>query len=182
AAQRGLAVAAKPDSHDICFIADGDTAGFLRDRLGPEPGDVLDEGGRVLGRHDGAYAYTVGQRRGLQIGTPAADGWPRYVLDIEPATHTVTVGPRESLDVDRIVAIRPRWCGAMPHRPLTGTVQLRAHGEQFPATTQVEHDRVTVDLHRPAQGVAPGQAVVIYDGSRVVGSATIDRTEAPART
>jgi tRNA-uridine 2-sulfurtransferase len=182
AERRGLAVASKPDSHDICFIADGDTAGFLRGRLGEAAGRIVDETGAVVGEHQGTYAYTVGQRRGLQIGTPASDGRPRYVLDIEPATHTVTVGPRESLDVDRIVGIRPRWCGAMPHRPLTGTVQLRAHGEQFPATTQVENDRVTVDLHRPAQGVAPGQALVIYDGSRVVGSATIDRTEAPART
>jgi tRNA-specific 2-thiouridylase len=176
AERRGLAVARKPDSHDICFVADGDTAGFLRSRLGPASGRVLDRSGAVVGSHQGTYAYTVGQRRGLHIGSPAPDGRPRYVLDIEPATQTVTVGPREALDVDRIVGIRPRWCGPAPREPLACTVQLRAHGDEHAATTRVEDDRVVVDLRRPAQGVAPGQAVVVYDGSRVVGSATIDTT------
>ncbi|MDQ4085536.1 MAG: tRNA 2-thiouridine(34) synthase MnmA [Actinomycetota bacterium] len=175
AERRGLAVARKPDSHDICFIADGDTAGFLRSRLGPASGRVVDRSGAVVGSHRGAYAYTVGQRRGLNIATPAADGRPRYVLDIEPATQTVTVGPREALEVDRIEGVKPRWCGGQPSEPLACTVQLRAHGEEHAATARVEGDRVVVDLHRPARGVAPGQAVVIYDGSRVVGSATIDR-------
>ncbi len=174
AERRGLAVADKPDSHDICFIPDGDTAGFLRGRLGPAEGRILDQDGAVVGAHEGAYAYTIGQRRGLQIGTPARDGRPRYVLDIEPVSRTVTVGPREALDVDRVVGIRPRWCTAVPAGPVEGTVQLRAHGEEYAATARVDDGRVEVDLHRPARGVAPGQAVVIYDGTRVVGSATID--------
>ena len=81
AAARGLPVADKPDSHDVCFIADGDTAGFLRGRLGAQPGPVIDAGtGAVVGGHDGAYAYTVGQRRGLALTVPASDGRPRYVL------------------------------------------------------------------------------------------------------
>jgi tRNA-specific 2-thiouridylase len=104
------------------------------------------------------------------------------VLDIEPATQTVTVGPREALDVDHIVGSTPRWCGAVPPSPLACTVQLRAHGEELAATTRVEDGRVLVDLHRPAQGIAPGQAVVIYAGTRVVGSATIDHTRAASRT
>src|SRR3954447_19163828 len=79
---KGLAVARKPDSHHICFIPDGDTAGFLRKRLGSTDGDVRDAGGALLGTHDGTYAFTIGQRKGLHIGTPAADGRPRYVLDI----------------------------------------------------------------------------------------------------
>jgi tRNA-uridine 2-sulfurtransferase len=181
AGRRGLAVAGKPDSHDICFIAEGDTAGFLRGRLGEADGRIVDRTGAVVGRHRGTYAYTVGQRRGLQIGTPAPDGRPRYVLDIEPATQTVTVGPREALDVHRIVATAPRWCEAAPRETLECTVQLRAHGEELAATAHAEHDRVVIELARPAQGVAPGQTVVLYDGSRVVGSATIDRAEAPAR-
>jgi tRNA-uridine 2-sulfurtransferase len=180
AERRGLAVAGKPDSHDICFIAEGDTAGFLRDRLGEADGPVVDRAGHVVGRHRGTHAFTIGQRRGLNIATPAPDGRPRYVLDIEPASRTVTVGPREALDVDRIVARRPRWCGAAPRAPLACTVQLRAHGDEFGATARAEDDRVVIELARPAQGVAPGQAVVLYDGSRVVGSATIDSTEAPA--
>src|SRR5687767_4211780 len=103
AARRGLAVADKPDSHDICFIADGDTRGFLAGRLGTAPGDIVDAAsGEVLGRHDGAYAYTVGQRRGLRLERPAPDGRPRYVLSITPMTNTVTVGPAEALEVAEV--------------------------------------------------------------------------------
>ncbi len=99
AADRGLAVATKPDSHDVCFIADGDTRKFLASQLGAAPGRIVEADGTEVGRHDGAFGFTVGQRRGLRIGRPAADGRPRYVLDIEPASGTVTVGPAEALDV-----------------------------------------------------------------------------------
>src|SRR5882724_7739271 len=110
AAERGLAVADKPDSHDICFIADGDTRGFLAERIGSRPGELVDAvTGEVVGQHEGAYGFTVGQRRGLRLGRPAADGQPRYVLDITPATGTVTVGPAELLDVDEVVGLRPVW-------------------------------------------------------------------------
>src|ERR1700746_820615 len=83
AARRGLAVADKPDSHDVCFIADGDTRGFLTKQLGQAPGQIVDQSGTVLGEHDGAYAFTVGQRRGLRIGNPARDGRPRFLVGIE---------------------------------------------------------------------------------------------------
>ncbi|HEX2704584.1 MAG TPA: tRNA 2-thiouridine(34) synthase MnmA, partial [Candidatus Lustribacter sp.] len=86
---RGLAVAAKPDSHDICFIADGDTKGWLTRRLGQQDGDIVDTDGAVVGRHTGSYAFTVGQRRGLGLGRPADGGEPRYVLRVEPDTNTV---------------------------------------------------------------------------------------------
>src|SRR3954451_18788697 len=107
AASRGLQVAAKPDSHDICFISDGDTGGWLADKLSERLSDrelapagaIVDRDGEGLGEHDGSYRFTVGQRRGLRIGRPAPDGRPRYVLDIEPVSGTVTVGPREALDV-----------------------------------------------------------------------------------
>src|SRR5579875_1644001 len=95
AAERGLAVADKPASHDVCFIADGDTRKFLAGRLGAAPGPIVDTTGRQVGRHDGAYGFTIGQRKGLRIGHPAPDGKPRYVLDIEPVSGTVTVGPPE---------------------------------------------------------------------------------------
>jgi tRNA-specific 2-thiouridylase len=174
AAERGLAVADKPDSHDICFIPDGDTAGFLRRQLGSRPGTVINVDGEPVGAHDGTYAFTVGQRRGLRIGRPAPDGKPRYVLDIEPVSGTVTVGPREALEVRRIEGIRPLWCGGgVQAGPVEGAAQLRAHGEPFAATATVIEDRLVVDLHEPATGVAPGQSVVVYDGTRVVGSATI---------
>ena len=177
AATRGLAVADKPDSHDICFIADGDTRKFLADRLGERPGDIVDETGQVVGRHDGAYAYTVGQRRGLAIGRPAPDGRPRYVLSITPVTNTVTVGPAEALAVDVVEGERPVWPGPRPAGDLDCDVQLRAHGEVHPATVTLSGDRLLARLHRPARGVAPGQAVVAYRpdpaGDVVLGSATI---------
>ena len=176
AAQRGLAVATKPDSHDICFIADGDTAGFLRGRLGAEPGTVVDETGTQLGGHDGAYAFTVGQRKGLRLGQPAADGRPRYVLDISPVTRTVTVGPAEALDVSRLLAERAVWSGVRPDPVARCTVQVRAHGRPVPAQVDVADGRVSVALDQPLRGVAPGQAAVFYDGRTVLGSATITAT------
>jgi len=171
--RRGLSVANKPDSHDICFISDGDTAGWLREKLGSSNGTIVDSAGEVLGHHEGTFGFTIGQRRGLRIGTPAPDGKPRYVLDIEPVSGTVTVGPREELAIDHIVGIKPRWCGSVPIGDLPCTVQLRAHGDEHRAVARVIGAEVEIELLEPAMGIAPGQAAVIYDGSRVVGSATI---------
>ena len=179
AAERGLAVAAKPDSHDICFIADGDTGGFLRDRLGSAPGDIVDEDGAVVGAHDGAYAYTVGQRRGLRLARPAADGKPRYVLDISPVDNRVTVGPAESLDISEVVGTHSRWCGPAPDGPIECEAQYRAHGASVPAAVRFNGSALTVRFADSQRGVAPGQSVVLYDGTRVIGSATIDRTSWP---
>ena len=175
--RRGLAVADKPDSHDICFISDGDTGGWLGEKLRDvnREGEIVDEHGAVLGSHEGSWRFTIGQRKGLRIGTPAADGKPRYVLDIEPVSGTVTVGPRASLQVDGLDCIKPLWCGSVPEQ-MHGTVQLRAHGEEHRAVVRVIEDRVSVDLLDPASGIAPGQAAVFYDGTRVVGSATISAT------
>ena len=177
ASSRGLAVAEKPDSHDVCFIADGDTAGWLRGHLGEQPGPIVDAAsGAVVGAHDGAYAFTVGQRRGLRIGRPAADGQPRYVLDVSPVTRTVTVGTAADLDVRTVVTGSPTWCGAAPSLPSTALVQMRAHGEALP--THVEElpagDGLRLSLPSPARGIAPGQTAALYDGERVLGSATIE--------
>ncbi|WP_049569797.1 tRNA 2-thiouridine(34) synthase MnmA [Streptomyces sp. SBT349] len=177
AERRGLAVARKPDSHDICFIADGDTQGFLAGHLGSAEGDILDQDGRKVGTHQGAHGFTIGQRRGLRIGHPASDGKPRYVLDISPVSNTVTVGPAEALDIVALTAIRPRWCGTPPAGPGAYTAQLRAHGAETPVTAEAEGDELRVRFARPVRGVAPGQAIVLYDGTRVVGSATIAGTE-----
>ncbi len=187
AAARGLLVADKPDSHDICFVADGDNTGWLREKLGDR---APNHGGRsstrpasMLGEHEGTYGFTIGQRKGLRIGRPAADGRPRYVLDIEPVSGTVTVGPRERLAVERIRADQPRWCGA----PLAAGLDGRGHGpaarprRRAPgggAASTRPARQVEIELLDPAYGIAPGQAAVIYQGSRVVGSATIDATDA----
>jgi tRNA-specific 2-thiouridylase len=175
AERRGLSVADKPDSHDICFIADGDTAGFLDKHLGARPGAIVDEDGQRLGEHDGSHHFTIGQRKGLRIGTPAEDGKPRYVLDISPVTNTVTVGSRDGLAVRRVEAIRPTWTEGVRDGSWRAAVQVRAHGSTVPATVTAGVD---VDLDEPLTGVAPGQTVVYYDGTRVVGSATISAAHA----
>ena len=175
AAERGLAVADKPDSHDVCFIADGDTRKFLDARLGVAPGRIVDQSGQVVGGHDGTHGFTVGQRKGLRIGTPAPDGQPRYVLDIEPASRTVTIGPAQALDVLDIEATRPVWTGCRPPASPVGCLaQLRAHGAVYPATAwQDDGGTVRIRLSQPARGIAKGQAAVLYDGDAVLGSATI---------
>ena len=179
AARRGLTVAEKPDSHDVCFIPDGDTSGFLRRHLGTQPGPVVDAlTGAVVGRHEGTYGFTVGQRRGLDLSAPAPDGRPRYVLSLTPASSTVTVGPAEALAISGLTAAAPRWCGPAQALPLRCTVQLRAHGMTFPARVDSSGDGWAVALDVPARGIAAGQAVVLYDGDRVLGSATITGTTA----
>jgi tRNA-specific 2-thiouridylase len=179
AAERGLRVADKPDSHDICFIPSGDTRAFLGARLGPRPGPVVDaETGAELARHDGVHGFTVGQRRGLGIGAPAADGRPRYVLGIEPVSGTVRVGPATALDVRTVVGERPVWAaGSAPAGRFDCVAQVRAHGGIAAATAVLDGDRVRVELAEPLRGVAPGQAVALYRpdpaGDVVLGSATI---------
>ncbi|MDO5619575.1 tRNA 2-thiouridine(34) synthase MnmA [Kocuria sp.] len=156
AARRGLSVAAKPDSHDICFIPDGDTRGWLAERIEMESGRIVDAEGSDLGEHDGALAYTVGQRKGLRIGRPAPDGKPRFVLEIRPKTNEVVVGAREDLAVRTIRGIRTSWAGlpteefstflADPAAREVGAtssrlrveVQVRAHGDSLPATAWLE--------------------------------------------
>ncbi|WP_232664830.1 tRNA 2-thiouridine(34) synthase MnmA [Pseudonocardia sp. TRM90224] len=183
AAARGLRVADKPDSHDICFIPSGDTRAFLSARIGARPGAVIDDAtGTELGRHDGVHGFTVGQRKGLGIDAPAADGRPRYVLGIEPVSGTVRVGPASALDVRRIEAGRPIWStGHSPGDRFRCVVQVRAHGGLAAATAVPTPDSLVVELEEPLRGVAPGQAVALYrpdaDGGDVVlGSARITST------
>jgi tRNA-specific 2-thiouridylase len=178
----GLAVAEKPDSHDICFIPDGDTRGFLTDRLGTRPGALVDnETGAVLGMHAGVHGFTVGQRHGLGLGAPAPDGRPRYVLALEPVSGTVRVGSASALTVREILARRPIWpSGAPLAGPVECVAQVRAHGSTAAAVASVAAGELTVSLRDHLRGVAPGQAVVLYRpdpaGDLVLASATIATT------
>ena len=209
AAERGFSVANKPDSYDICFIPDGDTKAWLADKIPMRPGLIKDDEGEVLGEHDGAMTYTIGQRKGLGISKPAADGQPRFVTGLDPASNTVTVGSRADLAISHLTGIRTTWCGPAPadigSEPGTAIdceVQIRAHSDPVPARAWLgdfiseapEHeanpvvDEVEVPAARPAgqlmhidvdselSGVAPGQTMVIYRGTRVLGQATIDVT------
>jgi tRNA-specific 2-thiouridylase len=179
AAQRGLSVAQKPDSYDICFIPDGDTKGWLADRVGTETGEILDRSGAVVGSHEGAHAYTVGQRRGLRLGVPAPDGRPRFVLEVRPKENTVVVGPKEALAIAEIAGSRFTWAGLPPadaSAPFACEVQIRAHADPVPAVAVVADGDLVITPERPLDGVAPGQTAVVYIGTRVLGQCTIDRT------
>ncbi|MGI1845714.1 tRNA 2-thiouridine(34) synthase MnmA [Rhodococcus sp. SJ] len=182
AAERGLAVADKPDSHDICFIPSGDTRAFLGARIGVRPGRVVDAwSGAVLAEHEGVHGFTVGQRKGLGIAGPGADGRPRYVTAIEPDTGTVKVGSAEDLKVWTIRAERAVWSsGTAPAGPLECVVQVRAHGGVAAAVAETVGTGLEVTLREPLTGVATGQAVVLYRpdaaGDVVLGSGTIAGT------
>jgi tRNA-uridine 2-sulfurtransferase len=177
AAERGFAVAKKPDSHDICFIPDGDTRGFLTRTLGVSPGELVEAGtGAVVGTHDGSFGFTVGQRRGLGLDRSSLDGEPRYVVEVDAPRNQVLIGTADLLSVTDIVGDHVRWCGPPPQGAVRVGAQIRAHGEEVPSTAHLDGGDLRVRLDRPARGVAPGQSVVLYDGTRVVGSATIAGT------
>ncbi len=177
--ERGLAVANKPDSYDICFIPEGDTQDWLTEKVGAAPGNIVDRDGAVLGDHNGTHEFTIGQRKGLSIGRPAADGKPRYVLEIRPKTNTVVVGPQAALAIAQLAGTRFTWCGVAPQNPHEWRdvlVQVRAHGDAEPARMAVIDGEMVIDLAAPIMGVAPGQTAVVYLGTRVLGQTTIDRT------
>lgn len=179
AAERGFLLAQKPDSHDICFIPDGDTRGFLAERLGADPGEIVDRDGRVVGGHEGVHGYTIGQRRGLSLGVPSPDGRPRFVLEVKPSTRQLVVGPKEALAVARLAGTRISHAGAAHPRLAGGLdveVQIRAHADPVPARARMEGDELVIDPVEPLSGVATGQSAVLYLGSRVLGQCTIDRT------
>lgn len=171
AAEQHLAVAAKPDSQDICFVPDGDYAGLVR-KLRPEasaPGDIVDMGGHVIGQHRGITGFTVGQRRGIEIGgTPE----PLYVVRIEAAERRLVVGPRQALAVRGARLSEVNWLGEALGGDLS--VKVRSLAKPVPARFDGEH----VHFDTPEYGVAPGQAAVFYDGERVLGGGWIEETVA----
>ncbi len=198
AARRGLGVSAKPDSYDICFIPDGDTQGFLRERLGSRPGEIVSTDGEVLGVHDGYWNFTVGQRRGLKIDRPAQNGAPRYVLETRARANQVVVGAAELLSVDHIICGDVVWLApedggavameatatfgsALGGRALADvpgnvlTAQVRAHGvpSVVCAVSRTGAEGLSVDLAEAIRGVAAGQSLVLYRGTRVIAEATI---------
>ncbi|MDQ3471845.1 MAG: tRNA 2-thiouridine(34) synthase MnmA [Pseudomonadota bacterium] len=170
ALEQGLAVASKPDSQDICFVPDGDYAGLVK-RMRPEtdvPGDVVDLDGRVLGRHRGVVHFTVGQRRGIEIGGSPE---PLYVVRIEPEARQIVVGPRAALAVERMRIEDLSWLGEDQRQV---SVKVRSLAPAVPALIEGEWVRFAT----PEYGVAPGQAAVFYDGSRVLGGGWIAETRA----
>jgi tRNA-specific 2-thiouridylase len=181
AARRGLTVAEKPDSHDICFIPSGNTRAFLGERIGVRRGAVVNADGTVLAEHDGVHGFTVGQRKGLGIAGPGPDGRPRYVTSIDAETGTVRVGQAADLEIGEMVGRTPIFTsGVIPTGPVECAVQVRAHGETADAIAELVNDELVVRLRAPMRGVARGQTLVLYrpdpDGDEVLGSATIAGT------
>ena len=179
AAETGLAVASKPDSQDICFVPDGDYAGIVS-KMRPEaqqPGAIVHaRTGETLGEHRGIVNFTVGQRRGLEIGGQPE---PLYVVGIEADAAKVMVGPRKMLAVAAATIGETNRIGAMPHEPLTAKV--RSMAKPVPITLEGEIGSGTttrIRFAQPEYGVSPGQAAVFYAGERVVGGGWIEETEA----
>ncbi|HEX4420346.1 MAG TPA: tRNA 2-thiouridine(34) synthase MnmA [Kofleriaceae bacterium] len=172
----GLPNAVKPESQEICFVPDGDYAGFVsaqalrRGRAMPGPGAIVGDGGAVLGRHDGVHHFTLGQHRGLGNLTIRDK---RYVTAIDPATAEVHVGARAAAERAELAIRDLRWLSP-PRGELTAAVQVRHRGAPIPARVRVEADRATAWLAAPAVA-APGQAAVLYDGDRVLAGGWVAR-------
>ena len=176
ARELGLPVAEKPDSHEICFVASGEHAAFLEQHGTPSSaGDIRDVTGRIVGRHEGVHRFTVGQRKGLGLSSPI----PLYVVGIDAADRTVTVGPRQSLDRFELTASGVNWIsGIEPSRGTRATARIRHRHREAPASLEpLPGGRVRVTFDEPQAAVAPGQAVVMYDGDRVVGGGWIDERD-----
>ena len=174
AEEQGLCNARKHDSQDICFVPDGDYAAFVERHTGCPcpPGDILDEAGRVVGRHRGYIRYTVGQRRGLGIAAPQ----PLYVRGVCPARNTVTVAGAGALYTDTVDARELNWiaCDALGERPVRLLAKLRYRQPARRATAwQTGPDTLRVRFDEPQRAPAPGQAAVLYDGELVRGGGTI---------
>jgi tRNA-uridine 2-sulfurtransferase len=171
ARELALAVAGKPDSQDICFVPDGDYAGLVK-KIRPDaavPGEIVDRDGRVLGAHPGLIHFTVGQRRGLDVGGQAE---PLYVLRLEPGSGRVVVGPKSALAVSAARLSGLNWLGEEQREGL----QVKVRSLARPVPARFDGERVRFD--HPEYGVAPGQAAVLYDGERVLGGGWIEDTVA----
>ena len=171
AAELRLPVADKPDSAEICFIPRGDYRRFLAERFPQQPGDILDGDGRILGRHEGIGGYTVGQRRGL----PARGGEePLYVVGLDPIGNIVTVGRHDELLSDVLWAEDVSFVsGEAPAGPLAVEAKIRYRSEPAPALLTVADGQAEVRFERPQRAITPGQAVVFYQGSRLLGGGII---------
>lgn len=172
----GLALHDKPESQDICFVPDRDYARVVRSRR-PDAfrrGRIRHVDGRDLGEHEGLPHFTVGQRRGLRV----AVGSPLYVTDLDPATSTVTVGPRDALEARVAMGSGVSWLCPPPATPIRADVKIRYHHPAAPAEViPLPGHRVRVHFDEPQVAVTPGQALVFYDGDEVLGGGWIDHRE-----
>jgi tRNA-specific 2-thiouridylase len=176
AAEFQLHTAEKPESQDLCLIeAHGSMRTFLDKYLAPQPGNIVDQSGRVLGQHDGIHHYTIGQRRGIGV---AADR-PLYVIGIDAGKNQVIVGDRESIQKSEFTVQRVNWVSiAPPTTPIRATVQIRYRSTAVPCTViPLKDDRVKVVFDEPQLSVTPGQAAVWYQDDVLLGGGVIEREQ-----
>jgi tRNA-specific 2-thiouridylase len=182
AEQGGLSVARKKESYEICFVPQKDGYAAIVEReagitAGEHAGEIVDMEGNVVGRHDGYYHFTIGQRRGLQIG-----GSPdrTYVVDVNPFTKRVTVGPGEALERDELIAEKVHWIsGSAPQGSIEASARVRSRAADIATTiTPLDGDRARLQFAQKLRGVAPGQAVVFYDGDLCLGGGWITSARA----
>jgi tRNA-uridine 2-sulfurtransferase len=181
AREYGLAVAEKPESQEICFVANGDYGAFITRHV-PDagtPGPILNRAGEQIGEHQGIVHYTIGQRRGLGLSA----GHPLFVVGIDPTRNAVLVGTEQDLYADGLVAERVNWISVSePGKPIRCSVKIRYRAPEVPATIEAQADgRVRVRFDSPQKSVTPGQSVVFYQGDDVVGGGTILVAERDAR-
>ena len=173
---RGLPVADKPDSHEICFVPDDDYAAFVTKRAPdlPQAGVVVDQNGRVLAQHAGVHRFTIGQRKGLGLSS-SPSGAPMYVVALEPVDQRVVVGPKAALERTTLTASDVNWIVKPRDGATRVAAQIRHRHAAAPATVSVlDSKRVEVTFDRPQVAVTPGQAIVLYDADTVVGGGWID--------
>jgi tRNA-specific 2-thiouridylase len=170
AAERGLPVAGKPKSQDLCFVPDGRHADFLQGRIAPIPGDIVDPQGKVLGRHKGIAFYTVGQRTGLGI----AAGRRLFVSRLDPLSNKVVVGPEDNLLSSGLRASNLSFVCVKPRRALEVSAKIRFRTPEVSARLEVSTEEAEVLFDEPQRAIAPGQAVVFYHGDQVLGGGIIE--------
>ena len=176
----GLNVAEKPDSVEICFVPNNDHAAFIKERMSSEPerqrrataGNIVDRAGNVLATHDGIEKFTIGQRKGFGFGSTSR----RYVLEIVPDAGDVVIGDRAELMASSLLASRVNWLIDAPTEPLACTAKIRYRHEAAAATViPLDDGEVRVDFAEAQSAITPGQAIVFYDGERLLGGAWIER-------
>ena len=170
AAERGLPMADKPKSQDLCFIPNGDYRDFLRGHISPVPGEIVDPEGKVLGRHQGIAFYTVGQRTGLGL----ASGKRLYVIVIDVHNNILVVGPEDKLFASKLLATEVGFVGEKPQQPLAIKAKIRYKSPEASAMLYPHEDRIEVRFHQPQRAITPGQAVVFYQDDQVLGGGIIE--------
>jgi tRNA-uridine 2-sulfurtransferase len=173
AEELGLRTAAKPDSQEICFVRNGDLAGYIDRNLETSPGAIVDESGEVLGEHHGVQRYTIGQRKGLGISL----GVPVFVTGIDANDNTITIGGRDSLAVGGLALDEMSFTHEAPEQGAEVLLQYRAHGDVSPArVVEVGEAGLVVDFVEPVYAVAPGQSAALYIEDELIGGGIISAT------